>query len=129
MIHSDLLGGAVPKIAHAVVGGLHAHGLLLNDFADLERQIVVLEGVAIGGDGGIFAALALGEDGVFIAAAQRGFDVDPAAMQRAGEAAGFLGLFAQTRDESLQVGREKSALRGEIGEERFEVGVFDGLGG
>lgn len=71
---------------------------------------MMFERVTVFGDGGaVFASLAFGEDGVFITAAERGFDVDPAAMQGAREAARLFGFFTDTTDEALQIGEHTAA--------------------
>ena len=50
----------------------------------------------------VFAALTLGEDGVIAAFGEGGFQVDPSAMNRAGDAAARFGLLAQVDNVLLQ---------------------------
>src|SRR5256885_983531 len=68
------------------------------------------------------AALAFREDRVFVAARQRGLEIDPTAMERPGDAARFFRVLAEGANEGPEFGGKLLALGGEFDEERLVVG-------
>ena len=94
---------------------LHALVLALDDRRDVARQRF-LDRVAIARQGRVLAALAFVERRLVAVAGQRALEVDPAAVQRAGDAAVGLGLAAEADDLGLQFGRALAARLGALEE-------------
>ena len=136
--HVDLTGTAAPRPqvverdlvaqrADLVVVALHAFVLALDDGGDVARQRL-LDRVAVARQGGVLAALALVERRLVAVAGQHALEVDPAAVQRAGDAAAGVGLAAQAGDERLQLGRALPALVGAAREDLAQLRRLDVLG-
>ena len=63
---------ALAQIMDTIMGGLHPHGLMLDDASNFRRQIIVFQRFPVFGHSGIFAALAFRQDGVVISGGDRG---------------------------------------------------------
>jgi len=92
---------AVAEHFDVVVGGFDVGVLTADDVAGGGVELVVFEGFAIGGHGGVFTAFGLGEDGVRLVGGEGGLQVDPAAVDAAGDAAGRLDVGAEGEDAGL----------------------------
>ena len=112
---------AIAQIVHAIVGRLHSHGLVLDDAADVDRQVMVFEHFAVFGDRGIFAALAFLKNGAVIPAAQRRLQMHPSAMESRRHASFGLHLLAKVLRQAFQFARKILALRRKVAEEEPEV--------
>ena len=104
---------------------LHSRGLTLNHLPDMERQLALRERFAIFLDRGIFAALAFGKNRVLIAAGENGLEIDPAAMESAGDAGAFLALLPEPAHDALQLIDKTGALLGIFHKQRFQLGIAD----
>ena len=113
----------VAQIAHTVVRGLHFPSLPGNQLRNIRGEIP-LDRLAIFRQGGIFPALAFGEDRVLIAADQRRLQVDPAAMQFTEEARVSLGLLIGALHDGLQLSDIATALLRVFREERLQLRVL-----
>lgn len=116
------VGGAVAEHFDVVVGGFDV-GVLAAD--EILRGRVVdggFEGFAVGGDGGVFSAFGFGKDGVRLVGGKGGLQVDPAAVDAAGDGAGCFGIGAEGEHTGLEFRGEFGALNGVAGEDEVQVG-------
>src|SRR5437763_1074254 len=104
--------------------GLHFLVLALNQPACFFVQIAFGQSFAVIFNGGIFSAFTLDEDGVRFMRSEGGFQVHPAAVQRASYAAPFIGIAAKEADSLLKFADELGALHGVIVEDAGEFRVF-----
>lgn len=123
------VGDAVAELFHFVMGDLHLVILAVEEFAGGQVEVLVVEGLLVGGDRGVLAAFAFGEDGVRLVGGEGGLEVDPAAMHGAGDAAGLLDVGAEGEDAGLQFGDEFAALDRVAVEQLGKFGGLDVLGG
>ena len=95
-----------------IVRLLHAGVLARNGFANGGGEFFFLHRFFILGDSRIFAAFALGQNGVIVLARDRRFQIDPGPMHCSGRAAAILRLrFAQADCFILEFAREFCALQ------------------
>lgn len=84
----------------------------------------------IGGDSVGLSTLTLSEDCVIAAVGDSGFQIDPAAMENAGDTTSFFGYCTKLSDELIKVASEFGALQGIPSEQVFKIGmlrIFSGI--
>src|SRR5215813_2823735 len=97
---------SITEISNAVVGGFDLGALTQDSLLQCRRQIV-FSGFLEFFNSRVFAAFAFSEDGMFVAARDRRFQIDPTAMQGSGSAVAIvLLLVAESTGFGLQRGCE-----------------------
>lgn len=104
---------------------LNGVALLVDVIVNVNGEPLVVQGFAVFGEDGIFAALALGKDGVLVAACQGGFQGDPAAMKVAANRASVGNEFTEPLDQALEFAGKSHAFHGELPEEFLEGWIPD----
>lgn len=89
------IGDAIPKLFDAVMCLLHTRCLTLNEHAALCVEFRFVERRAIIGDSRIFTTFTFRENRMRFIRTHGGFQIDPAAMQRATDRAVLVGIAAQ----------------------------------
>src|SRR6185312_5548445 len=114
---------AVAELLHAIVRGLN-RSVLTADHTACYRIEVFVQSLAIGFNGGVFAAFAFSQNGVWLIRGDSGFQVDPAAVQRTSHAAGVAAITAEAADAVLKFGDEGGTLRRKFSEDAGKLTVL-----
>src|SRR5687768_233669 len=107
---------------HAVVRLPHLSGHALHQRHDLRRQRLLQGGLEYGLCD-ILTALRFSDDRVLVLAGHHRLDVDPAAMERRGDAAALLGFPTETTHLILELARHLGALTGIFLEHGLHLGA------
>ena len=75
------ISDAIPKLFNAVMCFLHTGRLTLNQSNALQLKFLLLQGIAVVGDGCVFTTFAFGENRVRFIGTEGGLEIDPAAME------------------------------------------------
>ena len=95
-----------------VVGGFDVGVLAADDVLGGLVEVGFVEGLAVGGDRGVFSTFGFGEDGVGLVGGEGGLQVDPAAVDAAGDTAGGFDVGTEGEHTGLEFGGEFGALHG-----------------
>ena len=113
-----------------VVGGFDVGVLAADDVLGGLVEVGFVEGLAVGGDRGVFSTFGFGVDGVGLVGGEGGLQVDPAAVDAAGDTAGGFDVGTEGEHTGLEFGGEFGALHGVTGEDQVEFSnLYVGGGG
>src|SRR5438093_1536945 len=106
--------GAVAQLTNAIVGGLHALVLTLDQPTRLLVEITFIERLAIILNGGVLSSFAFGQNRMRLMRCESSLQIHPATMQGARDTAALVGIAAERAHPLLEFADELGALDGVI---------------